>query len=323
KTGRCVYGAFLTDKGFSIDDALVYKFSDTVFMICVNSGMGSVITDHLIENKKNLSVEINDLTGRIAKMDIQGKNSARILTQVLKNPDEIFEKMPYFSFKNVELLDGTNVLLSRSGYTGEFGFEIFLTPYAIVKLWKDILKAGEKFNITPCGLGSRDSLRAGAVLPLSHQDIGNWEFINHPWDFALPYNTEKTIFTKEFLGKDKLTDKIEHYIYPFAGDNLRKIGTSDNAFVLDEDQNKIGTILTCATDIGIGWHENKIVSVASPSLPDDLKLKGLSCGFIKVNKKLKYNTRLTLQEGKRKISVAIMPDIRPDRTARKAIQNFL
>ncbi|MCK5098442.1 MAG: aminomethyltransferase family protein, partial [Desulfobacteraceae bacterium] len=231
--------------------------------------------------------------------------------------------MPYFSFKNVELLDKTNVLLSRSGYTGEFGFEIFLTPYAIVKLWKDILKAGEKFNITTCGLGSRDSLRAGAVLPLSHQDIGNWEFINHPWDFALPYNEGKTEFIKDFLGKNNLTQKIENYIYPFAGDNLRKIGTSENASVFDENQNNIGKILTCATDMGIGWHENKILSIASPDLPEDIKLKGLSCGFVMVNKKLEEGTRLNLQEGKRKIKVTIMSDVRPDRTARKAINNFL
>ena len=83
------------------------------------------------------------MSGRIAKIDIQLKNSARILASVLKNPDEIFQKMPYFSFKNVDLLDGTNILLSRSGYTGEFGFEMFISPYGIVKLWKDILKAGK------------------------------------------------------------------------------------------------------------------------------------------------------------------------------------
>jgi glycine cleavage system T protein (aminomethyltransferase) len=322
KIGRCVYGAFLNHHGFSLDDALLYKFSETVFMICVNSGMGSTIKAHLIENKKNKSVEVNDLTGRIAKIDIQGKNSARVLSGVLKTPDKIFKSMPYFSFKNVELLDGTNVLLSRSGYTGEFGFEIFITPYAVVKLWNDILDTGKKYNIIPCGLGSRDSLRAGAVLPLSHQDIGNWPFVNHPWDFALPYNENKTGFTKNFLGKDHLTGNIDHYIYPFAGDNLRKIGTSNDAVVLDQDDNLIGIILTCATDIGIGWLDNKIVSIADSNLPENMKVKGLSCGFVKVNTELTNGTRLTLKEGKRKIQVTVMSDIRPDRTARKAIKNF-
>jgi len=322
ETGRCVYGAFLNDKGFSIDDALVYKFSNTIYMVCVNSGMGAAVTNHLIENKNNFSAQIIDLTGRVAKMDIQGKNSARILAKVLKNPKDIFQKMPYFSFKNVDLLDGTNALLSRSGYTGEFGFEIFVTPYSIVQLWKDILKTGAEYNIKPCGLGARDSLRAGAVLPLSHQDIGNWVFINHPWDFALPYNSKQTGFTKNFLGKDQLLKKADHYIYPFAGDNLRKIGHSDDSFVQDMQQKKIGSILTCATDIGIDWHDNKIVSLSSPDIPENIKIKGLSCGFIKLNKKVEYGTKLTLIEGKRKITITIMKDIRPDRTARKAIKNF-
>ncbi len=322
KTGRCVYGAFLDKKGYSIDDAIVYKFSNELFMICVNSGMGEIISNHLIDNKKNQYVEIDDFTGRIAKMDIQGKNSIRILSKVLKDPDKVFNEMPYFSFKNVELIDGTNVLLSRSGYTGEFGFEIFVTPFSIVNLWGDILKAGDEFNIIACGLGARDSLRAGAVLPLSHQDIGNSEFINHPWDFALPFNNDKTGFTKDFLGKNEVTKKKNKYIYPFAGDNLKKIATSENAHVIDNNQNIIGTILTCATDMGIGWHNNRIFSIASPDLPENVKLKGISCGFVMVNKKLKNGDRLVLKEGKRIINVTIMADIRPDRTARVNIKRF-
>ncbi len=71
-------------------------------------------------------------------------------------------------------------------------------------LWKEILAAGESFGITACGLGARDSLRAGACLPLSHQDIGHFKFMNHPWDFALPYNADRSGFTKEFLGASAL-----------------------------------------------------------------------------------------------------------------------
>ncbi len=322
EAGRCIYGAFLDVNGYSIDDAIIYKFSHDIYMICVNSGMGSVICNHLILNKNSLSVEIKDLTCKIAKMDIQGKNSAKILSKILKNPETIFNKMPYFSFKIVELIDGTVILLSRSGYTGEFGFEIFITPEAILNLWENILNTKKQFNIIACGLGARDSLRAGAVLPLSHQDIGNWVFINHPWEFALPYNREKTDFTKNFIGKDKLTMKINKHIYPFAGDNLKKVGTSEKSVVLDEKLNKIGSVLTCVTDMGIDWYNNKIVSAASLDLPQDIKLKGLSCGFVMVNKELANGTKLQLQEGKRSIKVTIVGDVRPDRTARKAINNF-
>lgn len=333
--GRCVYGTFLSSDGYCIDDAIVYKFSDIFFMICVNAGMGGTIAQHLDANKKNLEVSIEDLSGKIAKMDIQGINSARILSNVIQTPDIVFKKMPYFSFKGnfnesvlgeseVKLLDGTPVLLSRSGYTGEFGFEIFLSPDAIVNLWKDILSAGKDVGITACGLGSRDSLRAGACLPLSHQDIGHWKFINHPWDFALPYNKEKTSFTKEFLGADALTPaKGDLFTYPFAGDSLRKVSAGDNTHVIDETGVVIGKVLTCATDMGINWHKGNIVSICSKNLPEGLKIKGISCGFIMVSKKLEPGTQLTLQEGKRAITATIMTDIRPDRTARKKLDNFI
>ncbi|MBW2653712.1 MAG: aminomethyltransferase family protein [Deltaproteobacteria bacterium] len=335
KQGRCVYGAFLSSDGYCIDDAIVYKFSDNFFMICVNAGMGDAITQHLDANKKNLKVVIEDLSEKIAKVDIQGINSARILSKLIQTPDTVFTKMPYFSFKgnfnesvlgesDVKLLDGTPVLLSRSGYTGEFGFEIFLAPDAIVKLWKNILSAGQPFGITACGLGSRDSLRAGACLPLSHQDIGHWKFINHPWDFALPYNKEKTSFTKDFLGADALVPaESDSFTYPFAGDSLRKVSAGDNTHVIDETGAIIGKVLTCATDMGITWHDGKIVCICSDNLPQGIKIKGISCGFVMVSKKMTPGMTLTLKEGKRTITATIMTDIRPDRTARKKLDNFI
>ena len=328
--GRCVYGAFLNEEGHSLDDAIVYRFGDGDFMICVNSGMGPDISAHLGAHKKDGNADIRDLTDQVAKMDVQGKNSARILAKVLKDPDSVFAEMPYFSFKGradgnsgTLLADGTPILLSRSGYTGEFGFEIFISPDAIVKLWKDILEAGKEYDITACGLGSRDSLRAGAVLPLSHQDIGEWKFINHPWDFALPFNEDRTGFTKKFVGKAALEKGFDRYVYPFAGDSLRKVAAGEQTQVLDESGSTIGHVLTCATDMGIGWHDGRIFSIASPDLPSDAKIKGISCGFVMVDKKLEYGDRLTLKENKRKIEVTVVRDVRPDRTARKAIKNFI
>ena len=99
--------------------------------------------------------------------------------------------MPYFSFKGyfdnaspladaARLTDGTPIMLSRTGYTGEFGFEIFVAPHDFVKTWEMVLAAGEASGVVACGLAARDHLRAGSVLPLSHQDIGPWPFINTP-----------------------------------------------------------------------------------------------------------------------------------------------
>lgn len=333
--GRCVYGAFLNEKGHCLDDAIVYKFSGTSFMVCVNAGMGGAISDHLNKHKKDRDVTITDLTDRIAKMDIQGIDSVRILSKLIQSPDTVFGKMPYFSFKGyfdpnhpeagaVKLKNGTPVLLSRSGYTGEFGFEIFIAPNAIVDLWKQVLAAGESFGITACGLGARDSLRAGAGLPLSHQDIGHFKFMNHPWDFALPYNSDKSGFTKDFLGAAALVpEKNDVYVFPFVGDSLRKVAAGENTGVFDENEQQIGHVLTCATDMGITWHEGKIVSINTPDLPDNIKIKGIACGFVMVSKHLEPGTKLMLKEGKRAISVTIVTDIRPDRTARKKITHFI
>ncbi|MDD9304018.1 MAG: aminomethyl transferase family protein [Desulfobacter sp.] len=335
-SGRCVYGAFLDEQGHCIDDAIVYKFCDYQFMICVNAGMGGQIADHLEANKKDAAVVITDLSGKVAKMDIQGFNSARILSGLIQSPESVFTKMPYFSFKGhfnktgsgadqVKLLDGTPVLLSRSGYTGEFGFEIFLDPNAIVDLWTGILKAGEKLGISACGLGARDSLRAGACLPLSHQDIGHWKFMNHPWDFALPYSEDKKSFTKEFLGADALSSApSDRFVFPFVGESLKKVAAGEDTLVLEAGQTEsIGQVLTCATDMGIGWNEGVIVSVASPNLPENIKIKGISCGFVMVSKRLSPGSKLTLKQGKRSILVTIVTDIRPDRTARKKLDNFI
>lgn len=333
--GRCVYGAFLDEKGYCIDDAIIYKFSDTDFMICVNAGMGGQVASHLENQKSDFIVNVMDMTAKLAKMDIQGKNAALILSHVLKSPQTVFDNMPYFSFKGhfdpsrsdseqVLLTNGTPVLLSRSGYTGEFGFEIFLSPDKIVQLWQDLLTHGEPYKICACGLGSRDSLRAGACLPLSHQDIGNYKFMNHPWDFALPYTKDKTGFTKEFLGADALVaESDDSYVYPFVGENLRKVAAGEQTQVLDDNDNSIGHVLTCATDMGITWLDNKIVSVATPGLPENIKIRGISCGFVMVSKVLEPGEKLKLKEGKRAIKVSVVKDIRPDRTARKKISHFI
>jgi len=334
-TGRCIYGAFLNINGHCIDDAIIYQFSDTVFMICVNAGMGETIVKHLLANQKKFDVAIEDMSGKIAKLDIQGMNSARILSRLIKNSDMVFNKMPYFSFKGnfdesifgkslVQLLDNTPILLSRSGYTGEFGFEIFVNPHAVVKLWKDILSAGKDFGITACGLAARDSLRTGACLPLSHQDIGEWKFINHPWEFALPFNKDKTSFTKDFLGSHSLLpNDSDSFVYPFVGDSLRKILSGNNTQVIDKTGKTIGKVLTCVTDMGISWKDGSIVNINSQNLPEDFKIKGLSCGFVMVSKKSGIHTRLTLKDGKRSIKVTIVNDIRPGRTARKKLENFI
>lgn len=333
--GRCAYGVFLDEKGGIIDDALVYMNGSGSYTIIVNAGMGKPVAEHLKSQAGGKEVQIDDLTDKLGKIDVQGPKAAKIVSLIIQNPGDVFEKMPYFSFKgdfkgeageagDVRLLDGTPILLSRTGYTGEFGFEIFLEAEHTVSLWERLIAAGGEFDAVACGLAARDSLRAGAVLPLSHQDIGEWLFVNHPWPFALPYDESGSTFTKSFFGADALANADQAaFTHAFVGFDPRKVIPGDDVNVLDEEMGVIGSILTCATDMAIDRHEGKVFSVASVDRPSEMKFRGLSCGFVKTSRSLTPGQVVYLQAGKRKIKVEIVEDVRPARTARRAMAKMV
>jgi len=332
--GKCVYGAFLDADGCAVDDSIVYKVTDDEYVVVVNASMGGPVAKHLEANKNHLDVRCVDLTDTLGKIDIQGPAAITIMQTVLKAPAATFDNLTYFSFKGhfdpasafasqAQFLDGTPMLLSRSGYTGEVGFEIFVEGRHTVRIWELLMEAGRDLGLIPCGLAARDSLRTGAVLPLSHQDIGHWTYIHHPWPFALPFANGGTTFTKTFLGSAALDRSgSAPYTLTFVGNDLRKIDTH-TAVVRDGQGREIGTVLTCATDMAIGRHGGRIYSVASPNKPEGLAIKGLCCGFIKVGADLAPGTVVELKDDKRSIQVVIERDVRPDRTARKALKSFL
>ncbi len=317
---RCAYGAFLTQDGRCLDDAIVYPMPDGRFGLVVNASMGEKIAAHLRELQGSEKVFITLPEPRLAKIDLQGPAAAKTLARLFADPG-IFAKFPYFSFKGdfnlanseVKLADGTPILLSRTGYTGEQGFEIFLPADRVGMVWDRLLAGPE--GALPCGLAARDSLRTGAVLPLSHQDIGPWPFINHPWFFALPL-AEDGSFTKEFVGRSKLDQTCPHTI-PFVGFDPRRIEPHE-AVVL-KDGHEIGTVTTIVTDMAMGRLDGKVRSLTSPDLPAGWTARGLCCGFVRVDKSYPVGTELILKDKRREIKVELAADLRPDRGARKKL----
>ncbi len=334
--GRCIYGVFLDPRAHVIDDAILYQLSANRFVVVVNAGMGQIIERHLQEQSGEGDVRINDVSESLGKIDIQGPAAAWILEKVLADPHRVFEKLLYFSFKggveegeyvNTEVLlqDSTPILLSRTGYTGEFGFELFVPCEKVVDVWEQLLDVGANC-LLPCGLAARDSLRVGAKLPLSHQDIGDWPFLETPWKFALPLD-EMGGFTKKFIGSDiLLIQEPENYTYAFAGYDPRKISLEHSSHVEDSNEMHLGHLLSCTTDMAIDRIENRIVSLATPlnsGRPKEFSPHGLACGFVCVSRPLQDGENVFLVDGKRRITIEIREDLRPDRTARNRMQSML
>ena len=331
--GRSVYGAFLNPAGHVIDDGIVFCAGPEDFLVVVNAGMGPRIARHLEDNRRaDTPATVTDFTDRLGKIDIQGPLADRILSRVIDTPAEVFKGLVYFSFKGhfdarhplagrVRFAGGHPVLISRTGYTGEFGFELFMDAGLTGLFWDALLAAGAADGLIPCGLAARDSLRAGAMLPLSHQDIGDWPFVNHPWPFALSWNIDRTAFTKPFIGDRALISAAggKPHTCAFAGKDPRKVSTADSAWVVDTGENRIGTVLTCATDMAIDRVDGHIVSVASPDRPKAFAPRGLCCGFVKIERPLAHGTPVTLEDNHRRVAVTIVNNVRPDRSARRPI----
>lgn len=327
--GKCVYGVFLNEKGWVIDDAIIYGIASDEYLVVVNAGNNDTICKHLQERAGALPVRIEDLTGQVAKIDIQGPASGRILQALGAFSGVEIKNLSYFTFaghfqkeKGGAAIGGIPVILSRTGYTGEFGFEIISNQESLTQLWDAILNAGKKWNLLPCGLAARDSLRTGALLPLSHQDIGHFLFLNTPWMFALPLDKTRKGFTKSFTGSDALLRELSthsHHTYPFAGFDLRKVSTAKAPAVITGDGKNIGTVLTCVTDMALGRHEGKVVNQARQDFLPGSAIKGLSCGFLRTEAPLSCLEKVLLDDGTRRIEVEIVNDIRPDRSARADI----
>ena len=161
--GRSRYGFLLNDQGGIIDDLIVFRLADAEAMIVVNAATAdndfTVITSRL-----NDPALIRDLSAATGKLDLQGPLSRDILVDLLG--PEIAE-IPYFRFIRMNIL-GSEAIVSRTGYTGELGYEIFLPSEKVTQLW-DLLAANP--GVKPAGLGARDLLRLEVGYSLYGNDL--------------------------------------------------------------------------------------------------------------------------------------------------------
>jgi aminomethyltransferase len=164
--GQAQYSALLYAHGGFVDDILVHKVADDCFFICVNASNQDKDFEHIAaQNRWNCSVE--NAGPRYAQLAVQGP---RALETLQKLTHTSLASIRYYWFTDAEV-SSEPARIARTGYTGEDGFEIYVTPDRAVARWREILEAGREFGIQPIGLGARNTLRLEAKMALYGHEI--------------------------------------------------------------------------------------------------------------------------------------------------------
>jgi aminomethyltransferase len=168
KVGQAHYSALMTPKGTFVDDLLVYRFADDHFLMVVNASNVDKDYAWILERSKPFAdASAVDTSSRYALIALQGPLAREVLQQ-LTSVD--LSTVKYYWFTHGEVA-GVRTTISRTGYTGENGFELFAPPQSAVKLWEAVLEAGRSAGVVPAGLGARDTLRLEAAMRLYGNDI--------------------------------------------------------------------------------------------------------------------------------------------------------
>ncbi|QED48611.1 glycine cleavage system aminomethyltransferase GcvT [Cytobacillus dafuensis] len=232
------YTAMCYENGGTVDDLLVYKFTDDHFLLVVNASNIEKdykwLADHLEGN-----VEIKNLSDQTAQVAIQGPLAESVLQKLASNTN--LSDIGFFKFQNDVDLNGKKALVSRTGYTGEDGFEVYCDANDVVSIWKDILEAGKEEGAIPCGLGARDTLRFEANLVLYGQELSpEISPLEAGIGFAVKVNKEADFIGKEVLLKQK-EDGLSRKL---VGIEMIDRGIPRHGYLVFKGEEQIGEVTT-------------------------------------------------------------------------------
>ena len=202
--GRIHYSALLTDRGTYIDDLLVYRVSDDEFLVVVNASNVDADFEHM-QGLPQSDVQLENVSSEYALLALQGPRAAEILPSLTDAP---LAEIKYYRFAMGEVA-GEKALISRTGYTGEDGFELYVAPGSAPPIWDALFDAGRSKGLVPAGLGARDTLRLEASMALYGHEIDD---TTTPWEAGLqwtvkldsgPFHGREALVTQKAAGVDR------------------------------------------------------------------------------------------------------------------------
>jgi len=197
--GRIQYSGLLTESGTYVDDLLVYRLGEEEFLLVVNAANAD--KDFAwIEGRVSADVNLENVSADYGLLALQGPRAEEILSAL--TPIDL-SQIRYYRFEIAEI-DGARTIVSRTGYTGEDGFELYLPPDSAPAVWDRLLEAGEPHGLIPAGLGARDTLRLEAAMALYGHEIDD---TTTPLDAGLSWVVK--LAKGDFLGRDVLVAQKE------------------------------------------------------------------------------------------------------------------
>lgn len=198
--GRAKYSLICAADGGIIDDLITYRLAEDVFLVVPNAGNAQTVADALIERAAGFDVEVTDQSADTSLVAVQGPNAAAILHSLIADAQRtLVSDVKYYAAEHAVIAE-IPVLLARTGYTGEDGFELYVPNTDAAALWRALLAAGADHGLVPAGLAARDSLRLEAGMPLYGNELSREVT---PFDAGLgPVVSFKK--TEDFVGREAL-----------------------------------------------------------------------------------------------------------------------
>ena len=240
--GQVVYSALCYENGTMIDDGTLYKLGESNFRwICGSDYSGEWLRD--LGKKLNLRVWIKTSTDQLHNVSVQGPNSRKLLSKIIwtppSHPDVNDLKWFNFTISRIDDHLGSPLMLSRTGYTGELGYEIYCHPKDAISIWDAIWKAGKEFDLVPMGFEALDMLRIEAGLVL-----GGNEFNDQTDPFEAGIGFTVPLKTKEvnFIGREALLKRKESPQKKLVGLEIEGNEKANHGDCVHIDRGQVGII---------------------------------------------------------------------------------
>ena len=231
--GQVLYGMMLYPDGGTVDDLLVYKMGDEEFFLVINAANTEKDIAWMRENADGFNVNIEDASARYGQIAVQGPDAEKVVEEVLGLE---CKELVFYTSKTMDV-DGEALIISRTGYTGEDGFEIYCSEGLIIKFWDKLIESG---RCKPCGLGCRDTLRFEVGLPLYGNELSK--------DIS-PVMAGLSMFCKldkpEFIGKEAVAaQKANGVSRRVVGIELTEHAVPRHGYNVVADGKVIGVVTT-------------------------------------------------------------------------------